>query len=102
MKLWQSHFLRNIVEVCAIIIAGAWAFYVFAYQNVIVPSLAPPTPTFTVQMHHVGNNGRLAVVRIDETIRNIGTVPVYFLGHAMTVLGTKVVLRTPVPEAVPT
>lgn len=94
MRLAHTHILRNIVEVCAIVIAGAWAFYVFAYQNVIVPSLAPPNPTFSVQMRHVGNDGSFAVVRIDETIRNIGSVNVSFLGHAITVLGMNVVPLT--------
>lgn len=95
MKLSHSRVLRDVVEVCALVIAGVWGFYVFAYQNVILPSFANPTPTFDVRMRHVGNDGSFAVLRIDETVRNIGTVPVYFLGHAVTVLGMNVAPSTP-------
>ena len=95
MTLARSRMIRDAVEVCAIVIAGVWAFYVFVYQNVLVPSFANPTPTFTVQMRHVGNDGPFAVVRIDETIHNIGTVPVHVLAQALTVLGTEVAARPP-------
>ena len=95
MTLARSRMIRDAVEVCAIVIAGVWAFYVFVYQNVLVPSFANPTPTFTVQMRHVGNDGPFAVVRIDETIHNIGTVPVHVLAKLVTVLGTEVAARPP-------
>ncbi len=46
-----------------------------------------PTPTFTVSMRHVGNDGPFSVVRVTETIHNIGTVRVHFVGRSLTVLG---------------
>jgi hypothetical protein len=95
MTLARSRMVRDVVEICAIVIAGVWAFYIFVFQNVLVPSFANPTPTFTVQMRHVGNDGPFAVIRIDETIHNIGTVPIHFLAHAVTVLGTEVAARPP-------
>jgi hypothetical protein len=33
--------VRDVVEVVAIIAAGAWAFYIFAYENRIKPAMAP-------------------------------------------------------------
>ena len=83
--------VREIVEVAAILLAGLWALYVFVYENRIKPALAPPTLSIDVQMRHVGNDGNLAVVRIDETIRNPGTTAVFFLGHAITVLGSNAI-----------
>lgn len=93
LKLRHSRLLRDLVEVCAIIAAGGWALYVFLYQNTIVPSFAAPSLTFALHLRHVGDDGSLDVVRLDETIRNIGSVPVYFLAHSVTVLGTNVAAR---------
>jgi hypothetical protein len=81
---------RDVIEVFAILLAGAWALYVFVYENNVRPTLAPPSPVFTVEMHHVGNDGPLAVVRIDETIHNVGTVRVHFTGYSVTVFGMRI------------
>jgi len=90
--------LRDTVEVAAIVLAGAWALYVFVYQNGIKPGLAPPTLSFSVAMRHVGDDGNLAVIRVDETIRNDGTVRAHFLGHSLTVCGSRVMaLKSPAP-----
>ncbi len=90
MKREHARTVRDLIEVVAIVLAGAWALYVFVYQNVILPGLADPTPTFLVTMRHVGNDGPFAVVRLEETVRNIGTVRVHFAGHSLTVLGMNV------------
>ena len=37
--------VRDVVEVIAIVAAGIWAFYVFAYENRIKPSISNPTST---------------------------------------------------------
>jgi hypothetical protein len=83
--------LRDAAEVAAILIAGVWALYVFVYENRIVPALEPPTPSIAIEMRHVGNDGNLAVVRLDETIHNPGPTEVHFLGYAVTVFGSRVV-----------
>lgn len=83
--------LRESAEVVAIVIAGLWALYVFVYENRIKPALAPPSPIIAVEMRHVGNDGDLAVIRLDETIRNPGAAAVYFLGYSVTVLGSNVI-----------
>jgi len=90
--------LRDVVEVAAIILAGAWALYVFVYQNGIKPGLAPPSLSFSVAMRRVGDDGSLAVVRVDETIHNDGSVRAHFLGHSLTVFGSRVIaLNSPAP-----
>jgi hypothetical protein len=83
--------LRDVVEVAAILVAGIWALYVFVYENRIVPALAPPTPSISVELRHVGNDGNLAVIRLVETIHNPGPTEVYFLGYAVTVFGDRVI-----------
>jgi hypothetical protein len=42
--------VRDIVEVVAIVAAGIWAFYVFAYENRIKPSLADPNVDVSVHL----------------------------------------------------
>jgi hypothetical protein len=83
--------LREIVEVVAILLAGIWALYVFVFENEIRPAFAPPTPSFTVEMRHVGDDRNLAVVRVEVTLRNPGSADVKFLGYSLTVLGSKVI-----------
>lgn len=96
MKLRHARIVRELAEVVAIVLAGGWALYVFVFQNVIVPGMAQPNPTFAIHMEHVGNDGPFAVVRIDEDIANQGKDPVYFLAYAVTVLSEHVVpLATP-------
>lgn len=90
MKFWHSRILRDIVEVVAIALAGVWAIYVFAYQTVIVPAIKPPSLVATIQMRHVGNEGPLAVIRLDESLHNTGINDVHFLGYSITVLGMRV------------
>ncbi len=90
--------LRDVVEVVAIVLAGAWALYVFVYQNGIKPSLAPPTLSFSVAMRRVGDDGNLTVIRVDETIHNDGSVRAHFLGHSLAVYGSRVIaLNSPAP-----
>ena len=90
--------LRDVVEVVAIVLAGAWALYVFVYQNGIKPGLAPPTLSFSVAMRRVGDDGNLTVIRVDETIHNDGSVRAHFLGHSLAVYGSRVIaLDSPAP-----
>ncbi|HTU81763.1 MAG TPA: hypothetical protein VMF61_06515 [Candidatus Acidoferrales bacterium] len=85
--------LREVAEVVAIVLAGAWALYVFVYENRIAPAFAPVAPSFSIALRHVGNDGNLAVIRLDEAIRNPGSTVVGFLGYSVTVLGSNVVAR---------
>jgi hypothetical protein len=86
----QSRLIRDVAEVVAIVLAGAWAIYTFAWQNLLVPAIRPPSLDPTLQMRHVGNEGSLAVIRLDETLRNTGINKVHFLGYSVTVLGERV------------
>jgi hypothetical protein len=98
LRLPHARALREIVEVVAILLAGIWALYVFVFENEIRPALAPPAPTFDVEMRHVGDDRNLAVIRVEVTMRNPGTADVNFLGYSVTVLGSKVIgTASPLP-----
>lgn len=92
----RSRHIRDVAEVVAIVLAGAWAIYTFAWQNLLVPAIRPPSLEATIQMRHVGNDGPFAVIRLDETLRNTGINTVQFLGYSITVLGMRVL-----PSATP-
>jgi hypothetical protein len=91
LKPWHTRVVRDAAEIAAIVLAGVWALYVFVFQNVVVPAMAPPTPTVTVTMKHVGDDGPLAVVQLTETFRNVGTTPVVYAAWATTVFGMNVI-----------
>ena len=70
--------IRDVVEVVAIVAAGAWAFYIFAYENRIKPSWASPEVNFTATMQRLGERNGLIAVRVHQTMHNFGTVPANF------------------------
>ncbi|MBV8244538.1 MAG: hypothetical protein JOZ38_01315 [Candidatus Eremiobacteraeota bacterium] len=87
--------LRDVIEIVAIVAAGFWAFYVFIYENRILPSLAPPNVNFAASLEKGGVHDGLIAIRLHTSIKNIGTVHVHFLGLADTVLGQRIgLLRT--------
>ncbi len=81
---------RDAVEVVAILVAGIWAFYTFAYENRIKPSLAEPELNFVVTMRKLGQHGGLIGVRLHTEIRNVGTVNANIVGLSYWVLGKRV------------
>jgi hypothetical protein len=82
--------VRDIVEIVAIVTAGIWAFYIFAYENRIKPSWATPEVNFAATMQRIGSHNGLTAVRLHQEMQNIGTVPAYFLGLAVNVYGERV------------
>lgn len=89
--------VRDVVEVVAIIIAGFWAFYVFAYENRIKPSLASPDVNVTASMERLGERNGLVTVGLHLQLHNVGTVKTNFIGIAINVVGVRVVPATPPP-----
>ncbi len=82
--------IRDIVEIVAILAAGIWAFYVFIYENRILPSQAQPEVNFTASLAKVSQHNGLVGVRMDTDIHNIGTVRAHFLGVATAVVGQRI------------
>jgi hypothetical protein len=82
--------VRDVVEVVAILAAGIWAFYVFIYENRIVPSQAQPNVNFSASLQRVSQHNGLIGVRLDTEVRNSGTVKAHFLGIATAVVGQRI------------
>jgi len=81
---------RDVVEIVAIIAAGLWAFYVFAYENRIKPSFANPQVEFNATMSRVGERNGFVAIRLDSEIRNVGQVRAHLIGYGMWVYGRRI------------
>jgi len=82
--------IRDTVEIVAILAAGIWAFYVFIYENRIVPSQAQPEVNFSASLQKVSEHNGLIGVRLDTEIKNIGTVEAHFVGVATAVVAQRI------------
>jgi hypothetical protein len=87
--------VRDVVEVIAIVAAGIWAFYVFAYENRIKPSMADPDVNVTASIQRLGERNGLIAVGLHLRLQNIGTVTARFLGFAVNVYGQRIVASLP-------
>ena len=85
--VWMA---RDVVEIVAIVAAGIWAFYTFAYENQIKPSFADPELNFVVTMEKLGQRGPLIGVRLHTEIHNVGTVQANLVGLLYWVVGKRV------------
>jgi hypothetical protein len=81
-----------VVEIVAIILAGAWAFYVFIYENRIVPSFADLQTDVSATMQKTSQRGGATGVLLTTAFKNSGTTRFYFVGYAVTVMGSKMAL----------
>jgi hypothetical protein len=86
--------VRDIVEVVAIVAAGIWAFYVFAYENRIKPSMADPDINVSASMQRLSTHNGFIAVSLHLQLRNVGTVRAHFLGLAVNVYGQRIVAAT--------
>ncbi len=89
---------RDVVEVVAILAAGFWAFYVFIYENRIKPSFTDPPITVSATLQKSSQHAGAVGILLKTELRNVGVVPFYLVGYAITVLGARVTLSTnPLP-----
>ncbi|MBV8638831.1 MAG: hypothetical protein JO322_12180 [Candidatus Eremiobacteraeota bacterium] len=87
--------VRDVVEIVAILAAGIWAFYVFAYENRIKPSMANPDIDVTASMQKISERNGLIAVSLHVQFRNIGTVRADLLAAAINVYGQRVLETEP-------
>ena len=80
------------VEIVAIVLAGAWAFYVFIYENRIKPSFTDLQTDVSATMQKTSQRDGATGVLLKTEFRNSGTVRFYFVGYAVTVTGWKMTL----------
>lgn len=100
-RLRPSHtvaIVRDVIEVIAIIAAGAWAFYVFIYENRIRPSFAQPDVNVTATLQRLGERNGMIAVGLRTDFHNVGTVKAHFLGMAVNVYGQRIFLGKPHPH----
>ncbi len=87
--------VRDVVEIIAILAAGIWAFYVFAYENRIKPSLAHADLDVNASMQRISEHNGLIAVGLHVQFRNIGTVKADMLAVAVNVYGQRVLQAKP-------
>jgi hypothetical protein len=87
--------VRDIVEITAIVVAGIWAFYIFAYENRIKPSFADPDVNVTASMQRLSERDGFIAVALHLQLRNVGTVRAHFLGMAVNVYGQRITAAKP-------
>jgi hypothetical protein len=80
---------RDIVEVAAIVLAGAWAIYTFVYVERIKPSYDQPRIAAEGALTRVGTRNGLVALEYAVKIRNAGSVPVSILGAATSAIGIR-------------
>ena len=83
--------VRDIVEIVAIVAAGVWAFYVFAYENRIKPAMASPEVDVKASMTRLSDRNGLIAVNLRLQLQNVSTVHAHFLGIAVNVYGERIV-----------
>jgi hypothetical protein len=81
--------VRDLVEIAAILAAGAWAVYTFVYLQRIKPGSEPPAATITGSMERLGERNGLVQFAYHAVVRNIGQMPIYLIGDSFTVVGSK-------------
>jgi hypothetical protein len=86
------HLVRDVVEIVAIVLAGAWAFYVFIYENRIVPSFTDMQTEVSATLQKTSQRDGATGISLKTAFKNSGAVRFYFVGYAVTVLGTKMTL----------
>jgi hypothetical protein len=91
--------VRDLVEITAIVIAGFWAFYVFAYENRIKPSFTDPQLEFSVTMTQVVEHNGLIGIQVNNETKNVGKLRARLLGYALWVTGRKISPSLRAPEA---
>jgi hypothetical protein len=90
------HIVRDIVEIVALVLAGCWAFYVFVYENRIKPAYTNIQTEVSATLQKTSQRDGATGVLLKTSFRNSGTVDLYFVGYAVTVMGSKMTL-TPRP-----
>ena len=81
--------LRDAVEIVAIVAAGLWALYVFAYEQRLKPASAPPSLRLTGSLYKVGTHNGLVQLAIKATISNNGSTDASLIATGFTADGLR-------------
>jgi hypothetical protein len=91
--------IRDVVEIVAIVAAGAWAFYTFVYENQIKPANERADVQIESSLTRLGQSHGLLAVQSHVVIRNVGVSDIWLYGFAETVTGSTVRPGGPAPAA---
>lgn len=80
---------RHIVEIAALVIAAAWAFYVFVYQERIKPANQPINVESSLAVAHQGQHPNMEFVSVTVNFHSIASSPADLAGIAVNVFGTR-------------
>ena len=75
------------VEIVALIIAAAWGFYVFVYQERIKPAIEEPNVQSVIDVSHAPAGRNKEVVQVEWIWKNLGTVDAQIDGYILNVYG---------------
>lgn len=78
---------RHLVEIVAFVVAAAWGFYTFVYQEDIKPSLERPNFDFTVNVEHTALGHGKELVTVTPSWRNRGAVTAQIDGFLLDASG---------------
>jgi hypothetical protein len=81
--------LRNVVEIVAIVAAGLWALYVFAYEQRLKPASEPPSLRLTGSLYKLGSHNGLVQLAIKATIFNNGSTDATLIATGFTADGLR-------------
>jgi hypothetical protein len=78
---------RHVIEIAAIVVAAAWAFYVFVYQERIKPATAKPELLHTITVEHSALGNGKEFVKVAAEFKNVGISDVQLDGVIVNVYG---------------
>ncbi len=81
--------LRDAVEIVAIVAAGLWALYVFAYEQRLKPASQPPSLRLTGTLHKLGTHNGMVQLAIKATISNNGSTDAALIATGFTAEGLR-------------
>ena len=80
---------RHLVEIVALVVAAAWGFYVFVYQERIKPASEPPELLTTVAVEHHAMSSGTELIKVTLNEKNYGSVELSVGVSAINVYGLK-------------
>lgn len=78
---------RDLIEIVAILAAGIWAIYVFAYEQRIKPAALPPSVLISGSLQKLGERNGLVQLGYKGTLRNTGSNDVSLIALGFTANG---------------
>lgn len=81
--------VRDLVEIAAILLAGIWAIYIFAYEQRIKPAYESPSLLVSGSLRKVGERNGLLQLGFRGTVRNAGHADVSIVALGFSANGIR-------------